>query len=343
MQEVKLKFISDFKVEKERILDMYVKFYGPQKGHQRFCERIPWYNSLHDFIMVVAEVDGNYVGQACAYGVKAIISNDVLKIHWGVDTFVLSEARGLGIGKQLQKKLHEDCCNFTSAWYSPVNGIIKKKCGGVRLFDVSFCYYPTSKLFGVYVDRVIRKFFKIDCHFQFPLKHFYTKINTFRRKFQFQFHEINFSQNVIDKMCLLLKDNNFDFYVERGSDFIDWKYLNNPNLKYHLFEISFNNLVYGYASFTEPFKTTFNDGNVLGVKVLDFIVKPDSSISINDIVYFIDTFYQLKNIIIDGVFSLQKSNYTFMRSKTLPVLSTCSKKIINPYLGYIDQDMEQMI
>lgn len=142
---------------------------------------------------------------------------------------------------------------------------------------------------------------------------------------------------------MLLKDNNFDFYVERGSDFIDWKYLNNPNLKYHLFEISFNNLVYGYASFTEPFKTTFNDGNVLGVKVLDFIVKPDSSISINDIVYFIDTFYQLKNIIIDGVFSLQKSNYTFMRSKTLPVLSTCSKKIINPYLGYIDQDMEQMI
>ena len=89
------------------------------------------------------------VGQASAFKVTAIIEGKEQALYWGCDTFLLQEYRGYGIGKTLQKIMHETCPNFSSAWYSPINGIIKRKCGCFDLMELRFTYYPVSYFMGM--------------------------------------------------------------------------------------------------------------------------------------------------------------------------------------------------
>lgn len=343
MREVKLKYITSFEEEKERLLSLYTKYYGNEIAAQRFNERIPWYSSKDNFKVLIAEVDGEYVGQSCAYCADANIKGNKTKIFWGVDTFVLGTMRGLGLGTKLQKRLHEDCCNFSSAWYSPANGFIKRKCGGKELFNISFCYYPVNKLYGVYIDRAIRKIFNREIHFRFPIKRIYSGINFVGCDLQFDYSEISFTKDVIQNISTWLSCMKYDFYIERDVDFIDWKYNKNPNLKYHLLEIKSSKCVEGYVAFTEPHETVFNDGNITGVKILDFVSRKDSLLKMSDVLFIVIDFYKRNKQSVDGIFSLCKIPYKFMKTIEVPVLSTLtSEDIHNPYLGYIDQDMEQM-
>lgn len=343
MREIKLKYITNFTEDKERLLNLYTKYYGKEIAEQRFKERIPWYSSRDNFKVLIAEVDGEYVGQSCAYSANAYIKGKKTTIFWSVDTFVLGTMRGLGIGKKLQKKLHEDCPNFSSAWYSPANGAIKRKCGGKELFNIPFCYYPVGKLYSVYIDRVIRRIFKREIHFRFPVKHIYSRINFVSYDLHFAYSEISYTKDVIQNISTWLGHINYDFYIERDADFINWKYNNNPNLKYHLLEIKSLDRIEGYIAFTEPYETVFNDGNVTGVKILDFVKKNDSLASMSDVLFIIIDFYKRRKQSVDGIFALSKIPYKFQKIIEIPVLSTLtSENIHNPYLSYIDQDMEQM-
>ena len=80
------------------MLSLYKEFYG-NDGILRFQKRKPWYRSHKDFHLLMAEYDGEYVGQACCYKADIFVSDCISWIYWGVDTFVLSKMRGKGIGK----------------------------------------------------------------------------------------------------------------------------------------------------------------------------------------------------------------------------------------------------
>lgn len=341
--ELNLIYITDFDKEKERILELYHEYYG-ENGLQRFSKRIPWYNSYNDFHMLMAEYNGKFVGQACCYKADICVCGCISSIYWGVDTFVLSSMRGKGIGKKLQAKLHEDWQNFSSAWYSETNGIIKKKCGGSELFPVSFSYYPVSKLYATYIDRIIRKVTHKAANFHLPFPYLYASLNGYHKN-KFTYQETIFNLGNITSIQSWLSASKYDFYVLRSVEFVNWKYINNPNLRYHILEVSENANVCGYIVFSHIFTTDCLGGKANVSNLLDYVFALDTDITIKDIVCLIAKYYKQKGEYLDGVRALGDSDYKFIQ-KTIapsPLLSTMKDvSINNPYLTYIDQDMEQM-
>ena len=325
------------------MLSLYKEFYG-NDGILRFQKRIPWYRSHKDFHLLMAEYDGEYVGQACCYKADIFVSDCISWIYWGVDTFVLSKMRGKGIGKKLQAKLHEDWPNFSSAWYSKTNGIIKKKCGGHEIFPVEFCFYPVSKLYTTYIDRILRKFLKIEANVHFPIPYIYARLNS-RSSIPYTYRETEFSPKIVKTMQQWLKDSDCDFYLLRSEEFVRWKYIENPNLRYHVLEIIKENTVCGYLVFSHIFTTNCLGGNANVSNLLDYVFAPEENVSIKNIVRIITSFYKRKGEVLDGVRAIGASDYKFIQRPKAPVpmLSTMTDvKISRPYLTYIDQDMEQM-
>ena len=141
------------------------EFYGSRIEYK--SEQFEWYRKQGNYIVVIAIVDGKIAGQATAYTCKAYISGSILPISWGCDTFVLPQYRGLGLGKRLQKYLHENTVNFSSAGYTPLNGIIKRKCGSHILFTNSFVYYPVSNLVNFALRKIVQK--RVNVNLRLPL------------------------------------------------------------------------------------------------------------------------------------------------------------------------------
>ena len=92
----------------------------------------------------------------------------------GGDTFLFKQYRGGGRGKQLQKQLHDDLPNFTSAAFTPINGIIKKKCGCEPLFDKQEYYYGVSSFFLLLSSIFAYKVLKINLSVKSVIPYIYT-------------------------------------------------------------------------------------------------------------------------------------------------------------------------
>ena len=75
---------------------------------EKRIRRINLYRSYLDVKVLGATVNGRFVGQSCAFR-SVVVANGVRREWWwSVDTFLLQECRGLGIGKALQEKFHQD-------------------------------------------------------------------------------------------------------------------------------------------------------------------------------------------------------------------------------------------
>lgn len=337
---VKVFYVDNIDSMKDKMLELYLEFYG-EVGRMRLEKRYSWYKKHGNYKLLLAEYDGKLVGQASAYQVKCIVKNAPVELWWGVDMFLLEKARGLGIGKKLQNKLHNDCRNFSSVWYSPINGIIKRKCGAKDLLSVKFCYYPISKCYGFFLDRVFGKVFKMKAHVQLPIYDIYSKVNACSAK-GYSTEELNFSVSIVNQMNIWLAQSQHDFYVERNWDFIRWKYIDNPNMDYHLLEIKNNDVVCGYLAFTEVYPSCFHGGIANVCRILDFVKSPNTSLNLKNAISIISSYYRGKKKL-EGVEALESINYAFKKVESTTLLSTMEEKNINhPYLTYIDQDMEQI-
>ena len=76
-------------------------------------------------IWIAVEEDGSVVGQTCALVEPIKIGEEVHKVGWSVDTFLLPEYRGQGIGFQLQKANDQANEIFMSLSMSKANRRIK--------------------------------------------------------------------------------------------------------------------------------------------------------------------------------------------------------------------------
>ena len=341
MNDIKLFYITDFSKEKERLLDLYKKYYGAD-ALQRYNERIPWYQKNEDYHLLVAEANGELVGQACVYKANVIAYKKMLNFHWSIDTFILSQMRGRGLGKKLQAKLHEDFSNFSSAWYSATNGIIKKKCGARELFLVNFAYYPVSKYHSFIIDRAIRKLFKKEIHFSLPI---YQCYNFYKGKGLdgVELKEVSFTDEIIAKIHHFLESSDYDFYFERTKEFFIWKYDENPNLKYHLFEVKKNGKAAAIFAVSHVFETIVKDGKANVCTILDHFIDKESDISLKELIALTIDYYKGKSKL-EGIKVIGSVDLPHGQITSMPLLTTYNGEIPNhPYLSFIDQDMEQMI
>lgn len=320
-------------------IQMLCKWYGEEKWSWYKKSQFEWYQRYPKYKIFAAKVDDVFVGQAAAFGVDCYISNKIKELWWGVDTFLFREYRGSGIGKQLQKHLHDDLPNFTSAAYTPINGIIKKKCGCNSLFERNTWYYGVSNFFTLMVSIAAGKLFKMNL----PMRSIAANQYLWFKSKKYKGYEITGA--VIDeKLVGFINENlknKYDFFVWRNVDYMKWKYEMNPAFDYKLMTFSKNGMVKAVVGFTDIRHYGLGGKIVRGVKVLDSIIGNDSELTAADLLVYIADYYKMKNERIDGIFSLKKSGWHPRTCASRPVLSTMRAEIRQPYITYLDQDMEQ--
>jgi hypothetical protein len=288
------------------------------------------------------------VGQSCGSQVTAQIFGKRKNFTWGCDSWVDDKMQGRGIGKMLQGKLHEDCENFSSAWYSRTNGHIKRKFGGKPIFSYPFTYYPVSCLFSIAFILGVKKFISRKFNgFKLRLPNMYYYLN---RMFalglgKYTVREVSFDksrEDVAEFMETNLKDT--DFHVIRSSEYLQWKY-GDGGIKYVMLEVLKEGKREAIVSFRYPRKAIYLQVKCLNANILDAVIDKKSSLTMKDLLLFVMRY--CKPLHIDGIIFLQ--NASFYPKLTYPypcsyVLSTLKldKTIVNPYLNCLDQEMEQV-
>jgi GNAT superfamily N-acetyltransferase len=88
-------------------------------------------------IWIAVTEDGQVVGQTCAMVEPLKLGDEVFRMGWSVDTFLLPEYRGQGLGYRLQKANDEANPLFMSLSMSAANRRIKIKQGSIPLPPVT--------------------------------------------------------------------------------------------------------------------------------------------------------------------------------------------------------------
>ena len=304
-------YLSKSDVDTQRYKSFLEKYHG-EGSFIAWRERIAWYFSRGEknYRILVATMGNEYVGQSCAYCVEGVVLKKQIKIWWGVDAFVLPEMRGKGIGKHLQRKLHEELPNFSSAWYSPTNGIIKRKCGSHAILSYPFVYYPVSCYCSILVELILKKL--ISRKISIPrirLPYMYSKMNMMNYKWMkaYNVEELKVSDipNLSDFIENILAD--VDFHIIRNESYLLWKYIDNPRMKCRVLSVSKNGNMVGLIVFSEIRNGSVVLAKANVVKVYESLFSKESGLSHKKMLYVIADYYFHQNKMLDGILSLQKN------------------------------------
>ena len=156
-------------------------------------------------------------------------------------------------------------------------------------------------------------------------------------------NEVTFNDEIISKIHHFMEFSDYDFYFERTKDFFKWKYDENPNLKYHLFEVKIEGKTAAIFAVSHVFESKVKDGKANVCTILDYFIDKESDITLKELIALTIDYYKGKSKL-EGIKVIGAVDFPFKHITTMPLLSTYSGKSVNrPYLSYIDQDMEQMI
>lgn len=320
-------------------LEMLHKWHGKEKWNRFKKAQFEWYQQHPKYKIYAVKVDGVFVGQATAFGVNFCNQNEINELWWGVDTFLFKDYRGDGKGKQLQKKMHDDLPNFTSAAYSPINGIIKNKCGANTLFVKKEYYYPVTIFFSLLFSIFVKKIFHKNIKYWITIPNLYTKF------YRLKTHSYEIREAVIDEALVsFINDtlrSQYDFFVLRNVEYMKWKYERNPAFKYKFFEFRKDGLVHAVVGFTDVRRYSIGGKTTNSVKILDSIIIKESKLTHNNLLVFVIDYWKQQGYYLDGVFSLIPCSFFPRVCIQKPVLSTIDAIIRKPYITYLDQDMEQ--
>lgn len=346
--DIELFYLSEDDLNSPEFLE-YVRENKP--GHEEeFLNRMRWYFQTDNFKLLVARFEGKIVGQSCGYGATAVVHGVETIISWSVDTLVNPNIRGKGIGKKLQKKLHEDCPNFSSAWYSPTNGHIKQKCGARQIFPYPFTYYPVSRFFSVLGSLGIKKRFRGFKGFRIAIPNIYYYLNKLwsRKISGYTISEVPFEQLSEDIAAFMERNlQDRDFHIKRSLQYLKWKYGQGNGFEYAMLEVRKEGKLEAIVSFTLPRKATLILTACTFTKILDAVIDKSCCLTMRDLHFIVMRYCKQHKMPIDGIVSLEnvsiypKLTYPYPCSYVLSTLDV-KEKIERPYLSCIDQDMEQM-
>lgn len=346
-EKIEYHFLSNEEVNSAEYIELQNKIHG-KNGYESRIKRIRHYSETGDLRILVAKVDGIMVGQASAFKVTAIIEGKEQALYWGCDTFLLQEYRGYGIGKTLQKIMHETCPNFSSAWYSPINGIIKRKCGCSDLMELRFTYYPVSYFMGMMWQLVTLKIFKKRIKINTSIPYLYYKLNKLfyhNPLSKYDIQTVNYDsigREISEFMETALKG--YDFHIKRSLDFLKWAYGWKHNA-YTMLKFLANGKIEAIVAFSNIHEATHVVAKVKGVSIYDLIISPDSKLTRKDILMYVIEYHKCRRMKLDGIITFEYMPWFpkfFYPRPYAALLSTYGKKVEKGYLSLIDQDMDQL-
>lgn len=348
LENMEFIYLQEQDIEAPEYISFYEKFHGVGSFQKRKA-RIHWYFQSEGYRLLVVLVDGKYVGQSCAYKVTAIVEGKEQEWWWDVDGFVLEEMRGKGIGKALQRKLHEDCPNFSSASYSATNGIIKRKVGGHELLGYHQYYCPVSCYFTLYTELVLKKLVNRKLSVpRFKLPYLFGKLNGTRPAAGYAIRELtqaDYNGELSDFIEAGLAD--YSFHIRRSASYLRWKYVENPSIDYVGLEVTRERRREAVVFFTRAYNGKFTISKVRICKILDAVIKSGSVLTHKELLLTVIKYFKDSGIQLDGIKTLIPSSYwpqiQYPASRPFFMLSTYgASKLPDGYLALSDQDMEQM-
>lgn len=345
--DVTYKFLTAEEFHSPEYVKLQNKIHG-KNGHASRLKRMEHYAAMGDLRVIVASIDGKMVGQASAYRVKAIIEGKEQPFYWSCDTFLLPESRGYGMGKHLQNELHKVCPNFSSAWYSPINGIIKRKCGGSDLIDLKFTYYPVSNFCGLMWQLASTKLFKKQLTTNAHIPFLYYNLNKLFHKNKLKKYEVvEIHYSDLDEEIAEFMENSlkgYDFHIKRNLDFLKWTYGWKKG-RYHMLAIKRDGRINAVVAFSNVHNATHVIARFKGVSILDLVISPDSQLTTKDVLLYVIQYHKERKEKIEGVITFEQMNYFpkfIYPIPSVPLLSTYGKKLQKGYISFIDQDMDQL-
>jgi GNAT superfamily N-acetyltransferase len=134
MYPFEVKYVRDADVAR---YETFLKKWLGDRYQRDYPDRFQWLHgtnigTVETVLVAVMNETQEIVGQTCAMPVTAKLNDATLKINWSVDTFVLPEVRGMGVGSALQQRLHEMADPCLSLLYSDGNQKAKSKAGAIE-------------------------------------------------------------------------------------------------------------------------------------------------------------------------------------------------------------------
>lgn len=240
--------ISDFivrKVEKtdgEKLIEFYKKAYGESTVFQsiKFLE---WYFNPNTFsnefmpdCLIGVSLEGEIVSHYGGLKYNLLLNNRIIKIVWGVNAYTYPEWRGKGINSQIVKYLVNN---------NAINGVIG--------FTQKTATFYDSLQYNVFNYSRFSRFYKIVDHKKTIEVVNYINQDSTKIKFE-QGKVLNFKENVFE-----LDANNINLYkidfknivkatTLRTKDFLLWRFIYNPVVKYHCFAYASKNKISAYIA-----------------------------------------------------------------------------------------------
>lgn len=328
--------------DREEIWEFIKKAYGnraiykiPERWIWEFCNN-PYWNE--DKLPIWIAKDNNVIiGQTCAMRILLKIKNTIYPAAWSVDTIVLPEYRGKGVGSKLQRMNAENHEIFMSLSMSEANRNIKKRLGSievesVKLFKRRLCLtpkyiYDLLRLKKEHNSKIAELLLKIICPFklQYILIFFFNIIISFYSHFFIKDRdcgstEISEVERFGDEIEELWEktQNNYDIIVKRDCSYLNWKFTDQPSVKYHSFIAKRKGEIEGYMVLRISEPPELMTGHIIEI----YTAKDDSETFTDLLLYAINHFKQNKVPIVEYATTIQNfkeiiRKYGFKQNGTL--------------------------
>lgn len=238
-------------------------------------------------VWIAVEEDGRVVGQTCALVEPLKIGDEIHRVGWSVDTFLLPEYRGQGIGFQLQKANDEGNEIFMSLSMSKANRRIKAGLGSVPIDPVPaftrLARYTPESIRAAIADRLsrgndaLKRIIILLFHLLFLDRLCSSLLNIQvhlqdRRQLPYLDENIALSRiDIFDQEINLLWDKvspKFYAIVKRDDVYLNWKYVQQPYADYYKYIARRNGDICGYIIFRQGKSPERNIGVIADILAL---------------------------------------------------------------------------
>jgi len=272
--------ISDY----DSILRFLKKAYN-QRSKYKFPERWNWeyvenyYWEKKNLPIWIAIHNKEIIGQTCAMYVPLKIGKKIYNAAWSVDTIVIPQFRGIGIGKRLQQASAKNHEIFMSLRSSAKNRKIKASFGTITLICVPLFrrWIKVNRLsfFDAVEERLTKSSFFSERWFKYYQSASINKVlvflinaililkNQMNRKLKIdpsiQISEVEHFSSSIDQYWNSIKSY-FDFMVVRDQKYLNWRYVSQPHMNYRKFIATREKKICGYIVLRRTQKPESNVG-----------------------------------------------------------------------------------
>lgn len=157
-------------------------------------------------------------------------------------------------------------------------------------------------------------------------------------------NDATFTDEIVSFINNVLSEQ-YDLYVIRDKDYLNWKYNENPSVQYHLLEVRKENKLETVIAFSIAYDGEFVSCPLKLCKLYDVFIEHSSMLTVLYSIYVVSKYYSNSGEKIEGVTGILNANYKFAiryPNKGKELLTSSDLKVDVSYFSNSDQDLDQI-